>query len=220
MLSILICSITERSKQLAELMHLFSKEVGEMAVMEGKKENDLIAYRYKPESEIFNDVEFIVAIDNKKISIGDKRQELLNLAAKDWIVFFDDDDIPSPNYVNLILNAIYESSTADCIGIRGTMTTNGENPKTWCHRFGLPIKGDGITPASNEYDYLRPIIHFNPVRREKALQAGFRNMSFGEDMDYAKRLNPLLEEEIFINENLFHYNYSNKIDHKTKYGIK
>jgi len=137
----------------------------------------------------------IVIVDNKELSIGSKRQKLLELATQEWIVFFDDDDWPNQEYVSLIESAILSDDTADCCGIWGRMTTNGKNLKTWGHRLGWPVgeRRFGL-------DYVRPIIHFNPVKREKALQAGFRDLRFGEDMDYATRLNPLLNKEVFIKE--------------------
>ena len=162
-------------------------------------------------------VEVLYLEDNKEMSIGTKRQKLLEMATGDWIVFFDSDDEPSSSYVSKILSAI--ENDCDCIGIRGFMTTNGTNRKSWVHRLGLEIKGDGITKVG-EYDYTRPIIHFNPVKRELALKAGFKDLRYGEDMDYAKRLNPLLKKEYFIDSDLFHYKYSNKEPHASKYGIK
>lgn len=195
-LSILICSVTERLDKLKLLINKFNQQKN--------------GY----------EIEILVEIDNKQVSVGAKRQTLLQKAKGDWITFFDDDDDPSDKYVSLIVNAIRNNPNIDCIGIRGRMTTNGVNQKTWCHRLGYPIEGDGNTPLKEGYDYIRPIIHFNPVLRAKALQAGFRDLRFGEDMDYAKRLNPLLEKEYFIDEELFHYRYSTKINHKEKYGIK
>lgn len=195
-LSILICSIPDRKEMLANLWHLFED----------------ISKGY--------DVEVLYDATGKEMSIGKKRQALLERAKGDWIVFFDDDDQPNEHYVRWILEAIRNNPDIDCIGIRGLMTTNGQNPKTWCHRLGYPIMGDGRTKTSYGYDYVRPIIHFNPVKREKALAAGFRDMRFGEDMDYARRLNPLLTKEYFIDEELFHYQYSNQIKHNIKYGIQ
>jgi hypothetical protein len=196
-LSILICSIEERSEKLKALLDLFQLELKEIGA-----------------------VEILTEIDNKELSIGLKRQKLLERATGKWIVFFDDDDLPSYNYINLILNAIAHGDAIDCIGIRGIMTTNGSNMKTWCHRLGYKIEGNGVHLHHSGYDYVRPIIHFNPVKRSLALQAGFKDMRFGEDMDYASRLNPLLKKEYFIDEILFHYRYNSSTPHNKKYGIQ
>ena len=194
-LSILICSIPERAELLANLWHKFEE----------------ISKGY--------DVEFLYDATGKELSIGNKRQLLLERAKGKWIVFFDDDDFPNDNYVKWIMEAIKNNPEIDCIGIRGIMTTNGSNKKTWHHRLGYPIIGDGKTPTQYGCDYARPIIHFNPVKREIALAAGFNDLRFGEDMDYAMRLNLMLTNEYFIDEELFHYQYSDKIPFKQKYGI-
>jgi len=194
-LSILICSVLERSESLELILNEFN-------------------------SKRTTDVEILTIVDNKELSVGLKRQRLLEMAKGDWIVYFDDDDIPSKNYIQLILSAIKNNPDIDCIGINGTMTTNGINPKTWIHRLGYKITGNGKDVLSSGFNYERPIIHFNPVKREKALMAGFKDIRFGEDMDYSERLNKFLEKEYFIQEPLFHYNYSDKIPSKEKYGIK
>jgi len=194
-LSILICSVTERAKSLDAVLNEFN-------------------------SQRTTDVEILTIVDNKEISVGLKRQRLLEMAKGDWIVYFDDDDIPSENYIYLILSAISNNHDIDCIGINGTMTTNGANPKTWVHRLGYKITGSGKEILKSGFNYERPIIHFNPVKREKALIAGFKDIRFGEDMDYAERLNKILKKEYFIKEPLFHYNYSDKMPHDKKYGIR
>ena len=194
-LSILIATVVERSEQLSELLKKFNYE---------------ISY-----NQLQDEVELVIICDNKEMSIGEKRQRLLEKAQGQWIVFFDDDDIPAHNYCQLILNAITDD--IDCIGINGTMTTNGDNPQTWCHKFGEVWRNG---KAYESFTYYRPIIHFNPVLKSKALQAGFKNIRFGEDQDYSNRLNLLLTKSNYISEPLFHYNYSNKQPHKQKYGIK
>lgn len=188
-------------------------------VEERKEQFDILQSKFSYQSENI-DVILISDCDNKEKSIGKKRQNLLEAAKNmncEWIVFFDDDDLPSENYIQLILDTINSNPDIDCIGINGTMTTNGSNPQTWCHVLG-EIWRDGS--SRDKFTYYRPIIHFNPVKLELALKAGFKDMRYGEDRDYSDRLNPLLKKMAYIEQPLFHYNYSNKIEHKKKYGIK
>ena len=186
-LSILIATIDERRQQFEKVLSMF---------------NDMKAH--------YGDaVEIVVLSDNREKSIGLKRQQLLEMAKGEWIVFFDDDDIPYPNYLNHIMNAISQPNI-DCVGINGVMTTNGKHTQKWCHRLGFQIL-EGQPAKSRGFDYLRPIIHFNPVKRDKALLAGFKDLKFGEDMDYAERLNKILTKEFYIKEPLFHYRYTRKI---------
>jgi len=48
------------------------------------------------------------------------------------------------------------------------------------------------------------------VKRELALQVPFKEINFGEDADYAKRLKPLLKSEHSIHKVLYHYDYNSK----------
>ncbi len=76
-------------------------------------------------------VEILSIEDNKEISIGAKRQKLLERAIGDYIVFFDSDDLPFNLYTSKILQAL--ESSPDCVGFKIHMTTNGKRPQVCCH---------------------------------------------------------------------------------------
>lgn len=192
-LSILICSIEDRSEQRKSLLSIFKNQI--IGICDDK-------------------VELLLRIDNKEESVGAKRQTLLKNSKGEYIVFFDDDDLPSHNYVELILKAI--ESKPDCVGINVAMTTNGERPQRCCHSLIYPEWKNNV----DGWDYVRNITHFNPVKRELALQVGFKDLRFGEDKEYSDAVTKLCKTEVYIEEPLFHYRYSNKINHKEKYGIK
>lgn len=159
------------------------------------------------------DVEVLFEEDNKQMTIGAKRQKLLERATADYVVFFDSDDLPQPNYVSSILKAL--ESGPDCVGFLIRMTTNGEREQVCCHRLKYPEWKNNV----DGYDYVRAVGHFNPIRRDFALQAGFPDKRFGEDFDYSLRVSKLCKSEVYIDEYLFHYRYSNKEPHNKKYGI-
>jgi glycosyltransferase involved in cell wall biosynthesis len=135
-------------------------------------------------------------------NIGTKRNELLMAAQGDYIVFIDDDDTISSNYIAKILAAT--ESNPDCIGISGMITTNGADERQWhiSKDFGSWYEKDNI--------YYRTPNHISPVRRELALQAGFPEIAHGEDYEYSMRLLPLLKTEVKIEENIYHYDYRTK----------
>ena len=184
---------------------------------------NLLIREFTRQISSFNGCNLIISSDNKEMSIGEKRQGLLEKAKSmgaEWVVFFDDDDFPMYNYVELIVNSINKNIDIDCLGINGTMTTNNVCFKTWCHRLIYENwEGDGRTKVDG-WDYIRPIIHFNPVKLDKALQAGYANERFGEDPAYSLRLESLLKREYFIEKPLFHYRYNANQNHNQKYGIK
>lgn len=146
------------------------------------------------------DVEILY--DNSVLyNIGTKRNKLLERANGNYIVFCDDDDLVSDNYVKLILEAT--KSNADCIGINGIITTNGKDERKW-----FISKEYGCWKTEGDV-YLRTPNHISPVKRELALLAMFPEISFGEDYEYSMRLLPLLTSEEKITEPLYFYRYRN-----------
>lgn len=171
-LSILICSLQERQEKLNRLMEVLKPQI-----------ND--------------EVEVIIKSDSRQMSIGTKRNSLLNEAKGEYIAFIDDDDVVSADYVNKILSAI--ESKPDCCGIQGTITFQGRCPRTFIHslEYANWFEKDNI--------YYRCPNHLNPVKRELALKVGFKEVNFGEDRDYSTRLFPLLKTEIMISDSIYYY---------------
>jgi hypothetical protein len=149
-------------------------------------------------------VEIIQSCDDGSKNVGTKRNELLKKSCGSHIVFIDDDDLISPNYVSLIVSVIEQNPQVDCIGIQGTMTTNGKDQRQWfiSKQYGSWYEKDRV--------YYRTPNHISPVRRDRALKAGFPNTRFGEDRVYSERLLPMLKSEIVIPENIYHYSFSTK----------
>jgi glycosyltransferase involved in cell wall biosynthesis len=160
-----------------------------------------------------NDVQISVDETPKsKLSIGAKRQRLLERAEGEYIVFVDDDDIVMPNYIDSILKAL--ESGPDCVDMDILMLTNQKNPQMCYHHLRNRIW------HQDKDEYYRTVTQFNPVKRELALKAGFKDMRFGEDKDYSDRLTKLCITSTYIPEIIYLYNYSNKIPHDEKYGIQ
>lgn len=156
-------------------------------------------------------VEVIVNEDNREMILGDKRNALLEKAKGEYIVFFDSDDFPEPNYVKEIMGAIKQSP--DCVGFKIAMTTNGKQPEVCIHS----LRNKEWTHNGSEY--LRNVTHFNPVRKDLAIQAGFPSIRFGEDKVYSDKVSALCKNEVFIDKFLFNYRYSNQMPHNEKYGL-
>lgn len=148
--------------------------------------------KYRPE------VEMIANIDSGQKSIGQKRNELLCAAKGEYIVFVDDDDWVSDDYVARILTAISQHSP-DCCGIVGTINIRNAIKTKFVHS----IKYDQWYNESGIY-YRCPN-HLNPVKKQLALTVGFQNLSKGEDYDYSLRLKPFLKTEVFIKKPIYYY---------------
>lgn len=178
-LSILICSIESRSHLLARLM----------ATLDMQSDTN---------------AEVLVSIDNRQKKISDKRNELLDRAKGEYVVFIDDDDLVPSYYVSELLKAI--ESKPDCIGFDGYMTTNSKDR----HNFKISNTFDSWYEKNGVY--YRTINHLCPVKRELALQAKFpRGINSGEDAEYSNRLRPLLKTEVYINKDMYHYDFQTAI---------
>lgn len=150
--------------------------------------------------QLTDDVE--VVIDNSmEYNIGTKRNKLLEKSKGEYIVFADDDDRLSLDYVRLILQAI--QSGCDCIAINGVISTNGGDYRQWF------ISKEYTHWYEENAVYYRTPNHISPVSRELALQAGFPEISNGEDHEYSKRLYPLLRTEVKIEEPIYYYDFKN-----------
>lgn len=145
------------------------------------------------------DVEMLANSDNGEKSIGQKRNELLEAAKGDYVVFVDDDDMVSPFYTYGILEAI--KNKPDCVGIEGIITQKGIGPKKFIHSLRYDHWFE-----ENETYYRCPN-HLNPIKKEIALEVKFTNKYSQEDLDFSIALKDkgLLKTEIFINGPIYFY---------------
>lgn len=158
-------------------------------------------------------VEVIVACDNKEISIGKKRQNLLEQATGEYVVYIDDDDWVADDYVERILAAL--STKPDCVGFLIHCTSNGKNPVL--ARASLRYNKWGEN--EDGYAHTRSPYQKTPVRRSIALKVGFPDLRYAEDREFSKGLLKHLKLEVFIDEVLYHYRYEYEPFAK-KYGIQ
>jgi glycosyltransferase involved in cell wall biosynthesis len=149
--------------------------------------------QYTDEMEILTD-------NGMDCNIGAKRNRMLQSAKGEYVVFVDDDDLVTPDYVS----KIFSGMGADCIGISGIMTVDGRDMKQWhiSKQYGSWREENGV--------YLRTPNHISPVRREIALRVGFPEIEHGEDYAYSMGILPLLKTENIVKGNIYHYKYVNK----------
>lgn len=150
----------------------------------------------------FDLVEIIIAIDNKVISTGKKRNLLLSLANGSHSCTIDEDDYIYPYYVEEALKSIQNSP--DCVSTNGIITTNGINPIKW--RLSKDFKNETIY-ENGEQVYLRTTNHISIFKTELGRKAGFPDQSNKEDAVFSERLNPLLKTESKIEKPMYWYRY-------------
>jgi|694.fasta_scaffold64012_5 glycosyltransferase involved in cell wall biosynthesis len=178
-LSILIPTLPARIDSYANLIKILNKQV---------TENNLI-----------NRVQILSLCDTKEISVGQKRNILLNKSVGKYVCFIDDDDLIAPDYLIKLINAI--SSNADVITFCGDYVEN-----TVVTPFSISMVHRGNFNHPNIF-YRLPN-HLCPVKREIALSSQFTDKNFGEDSDYAERINKQLKNEFHIQDKLYFYMYN------------
>lgn len=190
-LSILICTIPERYWQFKKLVN----HLKGLIKMANASESVEIVYNDKPKGTL---------------TIGGKRNILLNESLGEYVCFIDDDDQVSNDYITEILKAI--ELNPDCIGFKIHCNMQGKYESA-----ASSIKYDWKENIDG-YKYVRSIYHKTPVKREIALKAMFPDKSFGEDYEYSMRLKPMLKKEVFIEKELYIYNFKYE-NPKIKYGL-
>lgn len=197
-LSILIPTMYSRVSMLAELLKEFRKQSDEHGL------SDFI--------------EILFDTDDGTRTTGSKRNALLFLALGEYVVFFDDDDWPSPEYLKEILKAI--DRQPDVIGFNGYITSNGGRRIPWRISKDLPYKT--IKTKGMDSLYLRFNNHLSPIRKEIALAIKYPDKTIGEDYDYAVRLNKsgLIKTEVYIEKDLYWYRYVTKTTAKYQKDLR
>lgn len=181
------------------------------------REAQFNALKYELEAQIKSakakdKVEIISECDNKEISIGKKRDNLIRKAKGKYLVMIDDDDWISDDYVIEVLKAA--ESDADCIGYLEHCNFDGQRNAISC----ISVKYSGWYSNVGIYDYVRNPYFKVPIKTSICQEVGCADMRWNEDEDFAKKIYPYLKKEQFINKKLYFYRYKYEV-HEQKYGF-
>lgn len=149
------------------------------------------------------DVEVIFTIDEGEVSIGAKRNKLIEDASGKYVVFIDDDDRISADYVDQMMEGIDKDVDAVCI--RQIITFDGRNPK-------LVIDSPYQEATFRDNIYYRGAQHLDAIKKEIAIQIKYPDKSFGEDAEYTKVLadSKLIKTWHNIMKPVYFYEYRSK----------
>ncbi len=121
-LSILICTIGERET-------MFNSLIGNIHA----------------QIQNYDNTEILPFMDDGQLSIGYKRNILLNKALGEYICFIDDDDNVTSNYVKLLMEGINKG--VDCCSLRGRYSVDdifyGVFEQTYC-QFDMTKRSKAI----------------------------------------------------------------------------
>lgn len=192
--SILICTLDSRVEKFSQLYLDLLKQI---------KDNKLQ-----------KKVEILFFKDNKKYSVGYKRNMLLHQSRGKYVCFVDDDDKVHENYIKMIYEKL--KAKPDCLSLQGIITISGENPKKFIHSVAYKsfYEKGGV--------YYRPPNHLNVIRRDIAIKFKFPEINYGEDSDWAMQIckSGLLKNEAKITIPYYFYLFdNNQSEVKSKHPI-
>jgi len=125
-------------------------------------------------------VEHLVLVDNKRRTIGEKRDALLRAAIGRYVAFVDDDDWIAPDYVRSILAEI--EHRPDVITFEQVAYVDGRECKII---FGLGNPNEQWTPGGIAK---RNAWHICAWRTDLAILSHFPPVNYGEDWAFASKL--------------------------------
>jgi len=125
-------------------------------------------------------VEHLVLIDNKRRTVGEKRDALLRASRGRYVAFVDDDDWITPDYVKSLLGVI--GANPDVITFWQSATWNDKTSEV---HFKLGNVNDGFNPGGITK---RNAWHICAWKRSLAIQSQFPASNYGEDWAWAAPL--------------------------------
>lgn len=155
------------------------------------------------------DIEVLCLFDNKKRTIGEKREALKNISNGRYFMFVDDDD----DIVSL--EEIYEAAADNVDVITFKQKCLNESKKPYIVTFGLgnPLEenNDG---QGNYTDMRRPPFHVCAWNiKYKGISYPAKN--YGEDWGWLEQVLPQARSETHINKVLHHYNFDPAVSEAT-----
>ena len=192
-LSILICSLESRTKELFSLVSSLCKQLDQIPEYDSKG-----ILPVSIETYTFSDIEIVIATDKKQLKVGAKRNLLVNEAKGDYIAFIDDDDRITPDYIELLLRGV--DSGCDVINFHVFY-----NPKVG--KSKIVLYNLNYTDSELPHCYYRASNHLMCIKREVALKVPFENIQKGEDSKFARRLKTVAKTQANIQKVLYYYDF-------------
>lgn len=147
----------------------------------------------------YQDVEILALFDNKKRSVGQKRQNLIDISQGQYIVFIYDDDRIADDYVDEIMTALYNNPMTDCVVFDFFTTINGDGGRKV--RFG--IEYENFTTEGSELRG-KPS-HTCVYKSSIAKRHRYANMNSGEDINWINRACGDIKIQTRIEKILYYY---------------
>ena len=157
-------------------------------------------------------VEVIWESDNGELTLGQKRNVLVDRCQGKYHCFVDDDDILAPYFVRTFVPMIQSGIDYDCASFLGAHYERGRFNKLFYHSIDVPEWVE--TPER----FLRSVSPMNMLKTSIAREVRYKDIRNTEDHEFSKRLmaSGLLKTEFKIpNRPIYHYIDGVKADRET-----
>lgn len=149
------------------------------------------------------DIELLALYDNKSRTLGEKRQNMVELANGEFLVFIDDDDRVSSDYVELIMDKLSTEPDTDCVVFDCICDLNNEK-KIHC-KYGIEYSYNNNISGKG-YWTGKPA-HTMVYRAEIAKKHAFKSINYGEDSDWVIRACQDIKKQSRIDKVLYFYDF-------------
>lgn len=190
--TVMIPSIHSRLDKLTNLYSKLDKQIGNRA-----------------------DVEVLCLVDNKSMTIGEKRNILLQAARGKFVACLDDDDTISDDYIEKICNNLSED--IDVLCFEQHCSINGEKVMVsfdMNHKDNEPLRRGADGKFIN---MKRMPWHMCVWKSEIAKKVPFKKLSWGEDWDWCSRMIPAIGKQVKLFDVLHYYQYTDEQSESIQY---
>lgn len=163
-------------------------------------------------------VELLFDEDNKEISIGAKRDRMYRRAKGLFSWQIDSDDWLHESAVAMIVEGIRKNPDADAICFKELCNINGEQKTSNFSSSYADWFGEGnLLPDG--FNYHRTPFFKTAIKTDLCKRIGVADIRYGEDHDFARRIKPFIQTEVYIDEFIYHYIHVSKPEeHRSRYG--
>jgi hypothetical protein len=152
------------------------------------------------------EVEIITLEDNGEITIGAKRNKLLDMANGTHLCYIDDDDRVFSDYLELIIDTLHSHPDVDVIGMTIFWTEDiYKKPRllvrTPEYKTLWFVKDTDQTVTGGR------TAHWNPTKASIAKSEKFPDVQKGEDAAWSAKISNKIKTFVMIDVPLYHYDY-------------
>jgi len=188
-LSILIPSVPHRVKRLGNILWQLERQVEHGDTEKGE-------------------VELLVLMDNMTMSIGEKRNKLMDMAKGEYFSFVDDDDQIGFTYIDHLIKAINETGS-DVITFN--QVRKGFEPNNFLTtKYDIKVPGDGEWREEGGEIFWCGIPAHTSCWKKEFSSVRFPEISDKEDLDWMRRARMATESHHHIDYALYFYTIRHK----------